>query len=196
MNHQDSKELRQELRAKRRALSVKEQESAALALFQQVTALREFKSAKRIAFYLPSDSEINPTAILNFALAQGQECFLPVLHPLRKDQMLFVRYLTGDTLKANRWGILEPQLSKDNHVKPQSLDLVLVPLVGFDAQGGRLGMGKGFYDRAFAFKQRSSRRKPVLIGLAHECQRVAELNREEWDVPMDKIISDQQTYQP
>jgi 5-formyltetrahydrofolate cyclo-ligase len=196
MNDEARKALRKSLRESRRALSPEQQTDAALQLCKKAANLREFRSAKRIAFYLPSDGEIDLTALLDLALERGQECYLPLIHPVRKDQMLFVRFFAGDTLKANRWGILEPQLQGNNHVKPQTLDLVLVPLVGFDEQGGRLGMGKGFYDRAFAFKRGSQRRRPVLIGVAHECQKLESIEMQDWDVAMDKILSDRCSYQP
>lgn len=200
MNEQDPQllrlNLRETLRTNRRALSKEQQADAAQRLFHSVSSLPEFGSARRIAFYLPSDSEIDPTALLRLALERRQECYLPLVHPLRKNQMLFVRYLEGDSLKTNRWGIAEPQMRMEACVKPQTLDLVLVPLVGFDEKGGRLGMGKGFYDRAFAFKLTSNKVRPVLIGVAHECQKVESIEMQDWDVPMDKIMSDHCAYQP
>lgn len=196
MNDDAKKALRKSLRESRRALSPEQQANAAFELCNRAANLPEFLSAKRIAFYLPSDGEIDLTSLLDLALERGQECYLPVIHPVRKEQLLFVRFFAGDTLKANRWGILEPQFQGNNHVKAQTLDLVLVPLVGFDEQGGRLGMGQGFYDRAFAFKRSSQRKRPVLIGVAHECQKLEAIEMQDWDVVMDKILSDRRAYQP
>lgn len=200
MNNQNSiasrTSLRDTLRASRRALSKEQQADAAQKLFLAVSSLAQFNSAKRIAFYLPSDGEIDPRPLLTLALERGQECYLPLVHPLRKNQMLFIRYCEGDSLQTNRWGIAEPQMRMEACVKPQTLDLVLVPLVGFDEQGGRLGMGKGFYDRAFAFKRTSQRRRPMLLGVAHECQKIESIQMQDWDVPMDKILSDHCAYRP
>ena len=76
-----------------------------------------------------------------------------------------------------------------------SLDLVLVPLVGFDDQGTRLGMGGGFYDRSFATRLfRRYWRKPRLIGVAYELQRVAHLDRQPWDVALDGVVTEQRLY--
>jgi len=69
-----------------------------------------------------------------------------------------------------------------------------MPLVGFDPAGNRLGMGKGFYDRCFAFRGRNpgsspARRRPILAGLAHDCQQVERIPAEEWDVRLDVIFT-------
>lgn len=92
--------------------------------------------------------------------------------------------------EANRWGIREPRLVLSACISPAMLDLVLMPLVGFDREGRRLGMGKGFYDRAFAQRQ-SGRKKPMLIGVGHCCQEVApgEIVEAPWDVRLDQLVT-------
>ncbi|KKO08765.1 hypothetical protein LCGC14_0038840 [marine sediment metagenome] len=103
--------------------------------------------------------------------------------------MLFVRIRPGDRLSYNRWGIPEPRPGLRHIVSPRRLDLVLMPLVGFDDAGNRIGMGKGYYDRTFAFRRRQCSR-PTLIGLAHECQQVAEgLTPAVWDVALDALVT-------
>lgn len=165
-----------------------------MALHHALAGQRFFRTAKRLAFYQAIDGEIDPFLLLAEALSRGQACFLPVLHPFRHGRLLFVRYREGDPLQPNRWGIAQPRLLAHRLVSPRWLDVVLVPLVGFDADGNRLGMGKGFYDRTFSFRARSGRRRPLLIGLAHECQRVEALERQAWDVRMDAIVSDKHWY--
>ena len=88
----------------------------------------------------------------------------------------------------NRFGIPEPLQGKV--CPPRVLSLVLLPLVAFDTGGNRLGMGKGYYDHTFAFLRCSQRRRPVLLGLAHECQRVDALDTASWDVPLQAIVTD------
>ena len=84
---------------------------------------------------------------------------------------------------------------RKQQVKAWRLDLVLVPLVGFDPQGNRLGMGGGFYDRTFAYRgRRKHTSRPCLIGLAHECQRVEHLPCAGWDIPLDGVITDCRRY--
>jgi len=188
--------LRKALRQARRSLSLRAQDDAAIALHHMLAGQLFFRSAKRLAFYLANDGEVDPSLLLAAALSRGQQCFLPLLHPFGQNRLLFVRYRQGDRLRRNRWGMLEPRLQARSVVQARTLDVVLVPLVGFDAQGNRLGMGKGFYDRAFSFRAAARRRRPLLVGLAHECQRVEKLESQAWDVRMDRIVSDKQSYQP
>ncbi|MDO9316982.1 MAG: 5-formyltetrahydrofolate cyclo-ligase [Gammaproteobacteria bacterium] len=191
--------LRKSLRHCRRQLTPREQDAAASRLYDQVAGKRFFHCARRIAFYLPGDGEIDPGLLMAAALERGQHCYLPVIHPHKKNALVFVRFRSGDVLQTNRWGIYEPRLRSAALIPARALDLVLVPLVGFDAACNRLGMGKGFYDRTFGFRAsgvRSRRRSPRLIGVAHECQRVSALKAQDWDIRMDRIVSDWQTYQP
>lgn len=73
---------------------------------------------------------------------------------------------------------------------PKNLDFVLVPLVGFDLRGHRLGMGGGCFDKTFAFLLEGSSSKPLLIGLGYECQEVADLPKEEWDVSLAGVLTE------
>lgn len=104
--------------------------------------------------------------------------------------MLFMQVTPDTVFQRNRWGIKEPRLDMGACISPLRLDLVLVPLVGFDCEGRRLGMGKGFYDRAFA-NRISGKRKPGLIGLGHACQEVppGEILEAAWDVRLDKLVT-------
>lgn len=195
MTPQERSLLRKQLREARRQLSARQQDEAAVRLHHTLSGQRFFRAARHIAFYLPNDSEIDPQLLLAEALHRGQHCYLPVLHPRGENRLLFVRYQQGDSLRSNRWGILEPLLGA-NRISARALDVVFVPLVGFDGRGNRLGMGKGFYDRTFAFKMSGQRRSPLLIGLAHACQRVESLAGQPWDVGMDRIVTDQQIWRP
>lgn len=91
-------------------------------------------------------------------------------------------------LVNNRYGILEPSTK---YIKPTAqLDIILMPLVGFDRLGNRLGMGGGYYDRALAFKRRQAwRKKPLLIGLAFDGQEIQQLAAQPWDIPMDAVAT-------
>ena len=96
-------------------------------------------------------------------------------------------------LLKNSYGIPEP-LSKGN--RPAcNLDIVLMPLVAFDKQGNRLGMGGGYYDKTFAFKRQTLwRKKPILVGLSHHFQQVDELNNDNWDIPLTAIVTNQKIW--
>jgi 5-formyltetrahydrofolate cyclo-ligase len=101
--------------------------------------------------------------------------------------MTFARATT--TQRRNRYGILEP--TDLAPVSARDLQLILIPLVGFDAQGHRLGSGAGYYDRALAFRRlRRHWPGPKLVGIAYECQRVEALAVRPTDVPLDAIITE------
>lgn len=182
------KQLRQQLRQARRALSQVQQQRAAARLAQRLSQHLWFKQAHHIGFYLANDGEIDPTPLLNIARALGKQCYLPVV--LNGGKMQFRAIQPGTRLTLNQYNIVEPGLGA-RYRPAWLLDLVLVPLVGFDLQGHRLGMGGGYYDRAFASiqgKPRPSRRR---IGLAHECQKLTTLAVDSWDIPLAAIATDQ-----
>ncbi len=191
--------LRREMRQHRRALSIIEQKKAAENLKSRVLAMPEFIRAKRIALYLPNDGEIDPSLLIDQARKMGKVCYLPVLQPLVENRLWFVRFDHKTPMTHNRFGIPEPKLKgfadkKYNRCRPEDLDLVLFPLVAFDEQGGRMGMGGGFYDRTFAFTRHRRFAKPAMIGLAHECQKVDDLPIADWDIPLQGVVSDQGIY--
>ncbi len=187
--------LRKSLRAARRSLNPRQQRKAAAGLLRIGLRQLLFRKARHIAFYLPIDGEIDSGALLAHALRNGKHCYLPVLGRGAVPKMMFVRFNPVERLTTNRWGIKEPLLRSTNRIAPWALDLVFVPLTGFDEACNRLGMGKGFYDRAFDFKHGLQRRSPQLVGLAHECQKQKALPVESWDIAMDWVFSDCAVYQ-
>jgi len=187
--------LRKTLRHRRRALSGAERQDKADQVYQRIVTGRLFNRSRRLAFYFASDGELDPLAILLRARQMGKHCYLPVLSAHRPDKVSFAPFGVDDDLLPNRWGILEPDHLTRRLVKPYSLDLVFVPLVGFDADCNRMGMGKGFYDRTFAYRQRLGFQRPRLVGLAYENQRVECLPVNDWDVPLDAIVTEAAIYQ-
>ena len=188
-------QLRRMLRKARRALTPSEQRQAALGLYRQLAQHPLFRRAKHISLYLPTDGEIDPRLLLRAAQRRGKATYLPVLSAWPRTKMVFQRVRPGDKLSPNRFGILEPRVNVHQQRKVWALDLVLLPLVGFDSEGGRLGMGGGFYDRSLAYlARRKSWRKPTLLGLAHECQQVERLAQASWDVPLAGTVTDKHWY--
>ena len=196
MNDQDRAALRRSLRNQRRLLTSRQQDLAARKLYHRVLGERAFLKANRIAFYFANDGEIDPLRLLFKALAMGKQCYLPVLSKHRPTQVSFAPFLAGQRLTPNRWGIPEPCLSPGHFVSPRSLNLILLPLLGFDENCNRLGMGKGYYDRTLAFRGRLGLHQPHLIGLAHECQKQSCLPVNHWDVGLDAVITDGAVYRP
>lgn len=188
-------QLRRLLRHNRRALSPAEQRQAAKGLYRQLAQNPLFRRARHVSLYLPMDGEIDPRLLLRAAQKRGKTTYLPVLSAWPRTKMVFQRVRPGEKFKPNRFRIPEPRINARRQRKIWTLDLVLMPLVGFDPEGGRLGMGGGFYDRSLAYRaRRKTWRKPVLLGLAHECQKVAKLAVASWDVPLAGTVTDKRWY--
>ncbi|VVM92113.1 5-formyltetrahydrofolate cyclo-ligase [Pseudomonas fluorescens] len=188
-------QLRRMLRKARRALTASQQRQAARGLYKQLAQQPLFRRAKHIALYLPTDGEIDPRLLLRAAQRRGKATYLPVLSAWPRTKMVFQRIRPGEKLQLNRFRILEPRHNLARQRKVWALDLVLLPLVGFDDVGGRLGMGGGFYDRSLAYlARRKNWRKPTLLGLAHECQKVERLAQASWDVPLQGTVTDKAWY--
>ena len=188
------RQLRQTLRQKRRSLSFEEQRQASERLALNLLRHPDLHRARHIGIYLANDGEIDPHVYLDIARRKGIRFYLPVLHPIHEGRLVFSPYYDGVELTANRFGIPEPAFSKGLRRPAWALDAVLFPLVGFDEQGGRLGMGGGFYDRTFAFSRIRPRLAPKLIGLAHDFQKVKKLPIEPWDVPLHSVVTDKRGY--
>lgn len=183
--------LRRKLRQARRALTPLQQRLAAQALYRQLAQHPLFRRAKHIALYLPADGEIDPQPLMKAAQKRGKATYLPVLSDWPKTHMTFQRVGIGERWTRNRFGIAEPVPNRGQQRPAWALDLLLLPLVGFDPQGGRLGMGKGFYDRTLAYLgMRKNWHTPTLLGLAHECQKVDRLELASWDVPLMGTVTD------
>ncbi|WP_111493978.1 5-formyltetrahydrofolate cyclo-ligase [Marinobacter bohaiensis] len=183
------RQLRRTLRQRRRALSDSQQRAAARGLIVQLMRYFGLSRARHIGLYLPNDGEVDPRAFIEQARRRRLSVYLPVLHPVLGNQLWFYRLDPRTRLRRNRFGIPEPARRNAPRRAPWALDAVLMPLVGFDDCGGRLGMGGGFYDRTFAFKRQAYARPPALIGLAHDEQEVESLPVQTWDVPMSRVIT-------
>jgi len=192
----NNKSLRQQIRDKRRTLSDAEREQAAYLLCERIASSRTFQLSKHIAFYLPNDGEMDLSLLIEHAWQQGKHCYLPVLAEPNTQRLWFIPYTPESKLKPNRFGIPEPIHSHSTRLrKTLSLDLILMPLVAFDAQGNRMGMGGGFYDRTLAFlRQRQYWHKPNLLGVAYEFQKQQQLETNPWDIPLQAIATEKCLY--
>jgi 5-formyltetrahydrofolate cyclo-ligase len=191
----DKQALRLHLKRTRAALSPRQRSEAAAAAVLRVLRMPQFRRADRIAAFCGSNGELDPLPLLQHAADLKRQCFLPVLHPFRPGRLWFTRWRPGDRLVRNRFGIPEPLIGPDKLVAARRLDLVIVPLLGFDDECHRLGMGGGFYDRSFAFVRRLKRaRRPFLLGFAHDSQKVDHLQVQPWDIRLDAVATDRDLY--
>jgi 5-formyltetrahydrofolate cyclo-ligase len=184
--------LRRQLRARRRAVAPAERRRAARHLAWRVESAGWLRAGGRLGLYLALPEEIDTAALLARALARHCRVFLPRVIDYRRHRMRFLPLSparSGTGLRRGRYGILEP--GDGIPVNVRRLDVLLMPLVGFDAQGNRIGMGKGFYDRALAFRRlRRTVARPLLVGLAFECQRVDALPARPHDIPLDWLVTE------
>ncbi len=188
------KALRQFLRQRRRDLSLQQQRLAAHRLAATLRQHPRVVRAKAIGLYLPNDGEIDPRVFMEQTRRRSVHFYLPVLHPVHSGQLAFCRYDNRTPLKPNRFGIPEPVFHSRHLRSAWSLDVILMPLVGFDPERERLGMGGGFYDRTLAFTRIRPRLRPMLVGLAHEVQKVDSLPVAPWDIPLDAVVTDVAVY--
>lgn len=184
--------LRRELRARRRALPAAERIAGADALATRLFALPFFPASGYVAGYWAMDGEIGLHS-WQLRLPKGLVYCLPVLAD--DETLRFAPWRPGDELVTNRYGIPEPDIDPRTGLAASEMSLIVVPLVGFDDAGHRLGMGGGWYDRTLAPRlQRAA--PPWLVGVGFEAQRVASINAEAWDVPLDAVCTERDTLLP
>ncbi|GAC21456.1 5-formyltetrahydrofolate cyclo-ligase [Paraglaciecola arctica] len=185
--------IRTEYRNKRQALSAQQQSTAANNLLTTCLSSTTLAQAKTIACYIANDGEIDPKAIIEYCWQHGKSVLLPVLHPFSKGHLLFVEYHPNSATRKNCYGIEEPIVTTTNLCPLTNIQLILTPLVAFDAQGNRLGMGGGYYDRTLAPIRRDLL-STQLIGLAHNCQQTDILLTDSWDIPLNGIATPEQYF--
>ncbi|WP_369915753.1 5-formyltetrahydrofolate cyclo-ligase [Xanthomonas sp. NCPPB 3005] len=188
MTPDDRDLLRQQLRARRRALPAAARLAAADALALRLLDLPFAPQHGHVAGYWAMDGEI-ALHRWQLSLPAGVQYCLPVLSG---KTLRFAPWRPGQPLSANRYGIPEPDVAAEATLAPEQMALVVAPLVGFDAGGGRLGMGGGWYDRSFAFRQRQAP-PPWLVGAAFAAQQVDALSVAAWDVALDAVCTDSHT---
>lgn len=187
-NDDGKRALRQRLRSQREALPAPSRMSAAEAIATAVHSLPLFAQAGYVAGYWAMRGEL-PLHVLQMRLAPGQVWCLPVAQA--DGTLAFAPWRAGDPLVSNRYGIPEPDVEPSSLLAPQELSVALVPLLGFRRDGTRLGMGGGYYDRSFAFRQRTPA-PPALVGVAYAFQEVDALAADPWDVALDAVVTERE----
>lgn len=183
----DRQAIRDKVRSARRAIPADAQKRFAHEAAARLMEIIHQRQAKHVALYLTSDGELDTQPLIETLWQQGVTVYLPRLHPFSKGNLLFFRYLPTSHLIQNRLKIWEPKLDISEMILPQDLDVIITPLVAFDEQGNRMGMGGGYYDRCLSDWQLTG--KPYPIGYAHDCQRVESLPTEHWDIPLPLIVT-------
>lgn len=192
----DPASLRSRIRALRRALTPTQRLEHAARMAAHLRSHPAFLRSRHIACYLAVDGEMDPAPLMSLALDMGKKVYLPVLVPFCENRLWFAPYEPGCKMQPNRFGIPEPAAAARHMIRANRLDLVLTPLVAFDPDCNRLGMGGGYYDRSFSFLcRRRYWKRPRLLGLAHELQRLPRLVPQPWDVPLYAVATEAGIYQ-
>lgn len=183
--------LRAELRARRKALAADARIAAATAVAENLESLAEFLVDTRVGGYWAIDGELPLHAVVTRLQSRGQRYFLPRITGPR--QLAFAEWRAGIALEANRYGIPEPVCSEAELSPAGALELVLVPLLGFDRSGLRIGYGGGYYDASFAaLRERSEAASPLLVGVAYAAQELERIEPANWDVRLDYVVTERE----
>lgn len=151
----------------------------------------------RVAVYFAYGNEADLTAVIDSARRRRCTLYLPAITDYRHRRIDFLKFDSATRLRPNRHGIAEPELRTADRIPIRQLDLMLVPLVAFDDRGWRVGSGAGFYDRALHHLRAPRQwRRPRLIGVGYELQRVARIEPQPWDVPLDGIVTERELHRP
>lgn len=186
-------QLRKRLRSQRRSLSKGCRRQAERLIRQRLITHIKHRQIRRVACYLDADGEVPTRSLIRYCQHIGVEIYLPALYRGTKS-LIFRRFTAATPLRPNRFSVLEPPPQQASLVSAKQLDAVLLPLVAFDSNAQRLGMGGGFYDTTFAFLHKHSWHPPRLIGLAYELQKIAHIPADPWDVPLHCVITESSTY--
>ena len=182
------KSIRRALRLRRRAVTKAERDASARLIAHHADCWLRLRPSWRIALYAALPEELDSTPLIELARTRGCRLYLPRIdrHSLGR-KMQFVAM--DGRHRSNRLGIAEPEGSQI--IGARWLDVVFLPLVGFDSRGVRLGTGGGYYDRAFAFRRwRKVWHTPLLVGLAYSFQQLEVIIPAAHDVLLDAVITE------
>ena len=188
--------IRREIRKLRNQINSQESLDAGESLTRHLASMPQYQNAQSVACFLSFDGEINTSPLISMLHQDKKVCLLPYLRPSKPNRLWFLPFAKGDRLINNRLGI--PEVSKGINFahRISTIDLLLMPLVAFDSDGNRLGMGGGFYDATLShlLEPDFRHRRPLCLGIAFERQKVEHLPKEPWDFPLDGVITEKEIY--
>jgi 5-formyltetrahydrofolate cyclo-ligase len=183
------RQLRATLDARRRSVAPVERIYAARRVAHHADRALQFAAGMRVALYAALPHELDTAPLIELATARGCQLYVPRIDRARRARGMRFVALAG-TLRNNRLGIAEP--AGGATIGARWLDLILLPLTGFDARGVRLGSGGGYYDRALAFRLwRHAWHAPRLVGIGYAFQEVPHIERAPHDVLMDAVVTEE-----
>jgi 5-formyltetrahydrofolate cyclo-ligase len=176
--------VRSQIRAARKAIAPAQRSTAAHEAALNLIRNRKLAAARRVAVYRTHGSELDTAPLIDALLRAGRDVFLPVV--TSRSTLKFVRVRASSALRPGRHGIATPAAGASS--RWSELDLILLPLLAFDAQGRRLGSGAGYYDRLLA--RRRAFRRPLVVGYAYAMQQQPQLPEDPWDRRLDGVVTE------
>ena len=180
----DKNQLRQTLLEQRQALLSEQIHIASQRIQHRLVSQDFWGRAENVGLYFPMKNEVDTS----FLLQQGLESGKSIYYPRVEQGLVFSEINSLTDLVRGAFGLMEPQHTCPILKANENLDLILVPGIGFDTQGFRIGYGKGFYDRYLSHK------KNFAVGLAYEFQIISEIIPDPWDQKVQFLITEKQTY--
>ena len=190
----DKKALRKEILTKRSILDAVEKEEKDRKILDRFYDSNYYREAKNIFIYISYDSEINTKGIIKKALMDNKKIYVPRTE-FKTRLMDAVEITSLNNLIESEYGILEPSV-EEPHIDPNEIDLIVVPGVAFDRNGGRMGYGAGFYDRYFKKISKDNVKKVIKLALAYDFQILEKIPMNEQDVPVNYIITETKFIHP
>lgn len=184
----DKKASRKHFRLKRQKITITDRFKASNQALQWLLASEIFQKSDAVSVYMAKNDEFDCAPIIQSIWQHGKKCYLPVLDEQTINRLRFALYRKGERLQPNHYGILEP-INRE-WLAAERLDLVLLPLLGFDQMGNRLGTGGGYYDRTFQFLNHTQKRPCYLMGVGFSEQYIEQLSRDPWDIQLDAVLTE------
>jgi len=194
------KEFRKAMRSTRKSVAGPLRKQWNGQISARILETSEYRESKRVAGFLAFDGEADPRCVMDQAIEDGKQVFVPIMQG-KTDPLIFIEWHPDSQLKRNRFGIEEPVGDRISIVPATSLELVITPLVAFDALCNRIGVGGGFYDRTFEFLKQGGDH-PVrasdiaMIGFAFELQKLDEIHVQPWDIGLSGVATESKVYRP
>lgn len=187
MSVTDQHTLRKDRLSARRNLDDDYRDRASLNIQNRFLRSRFFYSSQHVACYIAMRDEVDTSRIFDRAWTMGKAIYAPVVS--RGRELRFLRVLRKTALERSKFGLWEP--AHGDEIDPAKLDVVVTPGVAIDRHLNRIGMGGGYYDRTFSFLgDTRTWRRPKLIGLAFECQKVEKIAANPWDIRLYDVFSE------
>jgi 5-formyltetrahydrofolate cyclo-ligase len=180
-------ELRRASLENRRALTRSDRAENSARICRKFLSSPLFFRSNNIACYLPMVDEVDTRLIFDRAWRAKKQIFVPKIE--NNETMRFVKIQRNTRMEQNFFGLWEPDSGLT--LPPKNFDVVVTPVVAFDENCNRIGMGGGYFDRCFAFLNHNRRyRHTKLAGLAFDCQKVEKITPNPWDIRLYRVFTE------